>query len=152
MATLTRGFTQTYSTTMVYEECCSCGIPFGIPKDFRQQCLNDRGFDGKAFYCPNGHKQWYTGKTQEQKDRDEAVQRAKNAEEAGERARHQLRITREELKAMEHSRNGMKGALVSTQNRAKKAMCPAPGCKRHFVNVAKHIAGQHPDYVPPVPE
>ncbi len=45
------------------ESCCSCGMYFGMTAEFQKQKLEDR----KMFYCPAGHPQHYTGKSNEQR-------------------------------------------------------------------------------------
>jgi len=39
--------------------CCECGISFWVPTEFNQQLLKRQN----TFYCPSGHPQSYTGKT-----------------------------------------------------------------------------------------
>lgn len=46
--------------------CCTCGIPFAVSDDFDERlrkCHNE-------FFCPAGHAQSYTGKSEEEKLRD----------------------------------------------------------------------------------
>lgn len=40
---------------MYTETCCVCGVEFGIPETIQKARL----VDGKLFYCPNGHDQYY---------------------------------------------------------------------------------------------
>lgn len=44
-------------TTINFEtvDCCHCGIVFQVPEEFDQA----REQDGRTFYCPNGHEQFY---------------------------------------------------------------------------------------------
>jgi len=56
--------------------CCECGISFWVPTEFNQQLLKRQN----TFYCPSGHPQSYTGKTDVQKAR-EARDRYKNCYE-----------------------------------------------------------------------
>lgn len=115
-----------YTGTLVSEVCY--GTVFGMEQDFRSNRLRDH----KSFYCPNGHSQAYTGKTEEQKLREqlEAAQRAK------------IR-TREALDQERRSHAATKGVLTKTRKRAVHGVCP--GCKRSFANVAAHVANQHPE-------
>jgi hypothetical protein len=47
-----------------YEEtCCNCGCTFFITKKHHQLLVDTK----QTFYCPNGHTQSYTGKTDAQK-------------------------------------------------------------------------------------
>lgn len=43
----------------------------------------------------------------------------------------------------------VKGAHQRTKNRVAKGVCPC--CNRSFTNLAKHMAGQHPDFGDPDP-
>lgn len=46
------------------ETCCKCGIPFYMPTYHQKRLLANKG---EIFYCPSGHPQHYTGKTEAQK-------------------------------------------------------------------------------------
>lgn len=41
--------------------CCNCGIVFGALDGWKKL----REGDGRHFFCPNGHEQWYTPKDDE---------------------------------------------------------------------------------------
>ncbi len=41
---------------MKHETCCVCDMQFSIPDNVYKARLDD----GKSFYCPNGHAQYYT--------------------------------------------------------------------------------------------
>ena len=51
------------TTQLVVEECCNCFALFAMPVEFKAKRL----IDHKSFYCPAGHKQYYTGKSAEEK-------------------------------------------------------------------------------------
>ncbi len=52
--------TLTYTGTITLETCCQCGTAFGIEAGLQKKLVEN----SKGFYCPNGHKQFYTsGKT-----------------------------------------------------------------------------------------
>lgn len=40
-------------------ECCNCHIVFAVPRELREQLKETH----KTFYCPKGHPQYYTGKS-----------------------------------------------------------------------------------------
>lgn len=74
--------------------CSSCGIRWDVPDQYQ----DDRRQDHATFYCPNGHSQWYPGKTaQEKKIAELEKQLAKNREFQRERF-HDLLEQREEWK------------------------------------------------------
>jgi hypothetical protein len=73
----------------------------------------------QEFYCPNGHKQWYTGKTEAEKLKEEL----KKKERALKRERECCSVTRRRLEAEERENeklfnkvNGHKGAYARLKN------------------------------------
>lgn len=129
--------TLTYTGTLTIVACW-CGIEHAIPADLYRHAKASRD---NAVHCPLGHK-WVVRKSaadEEREKRQAAEQRA---------VRLQAEVDRAEA-AAEHQRNvanGYKGALAKSKKRAAKGVCPVPGCKRHFVDVERHIASKHPDY------
>lgn len=121
--------TLNYTGQIYVQNCCSCGITFGVPTDFDAK----RREDHQSFYCPSGHPQSYRGKTEEQKQRDRA-----------ERLERQLANRDEDLRSTRASLIATKGQLTKTKNRIAKGICPC--CNRSFVDLGRHMAGQHPDY------
>ena len=107
-----------------------------MPADY----YNQRLADGKDFHCPAGHNQHFT-----QKDTLEK----KNASLARQVAQERKR-TNDALAEAAHfrkSRDGMKGALSKSKKkleRVKEGVCPC--CNRSFVNLARHMKGQHPEF------
>lgn len=50
--------------------CCNCHVPFAVPRELDQalqRCHN-------TFYCPKGHAQSYTGKSDLEKAQDQLWQ------------------------------------------------------------------------------
>jgi len=87
--------------------------------------LNERG--RQQFYCPNGHGQHYTGKTDA----------AKLAE--AQEANLSLRQRLDQAEA-DAARKGKE--LASLKKRVNAGLCPQ--CHRHFANLARHVASKHP--------
>jgi hypothetical protein len=119
-----------YTSQLAVQDCCVCGITFAVPTDYDQKRRNDH----KLFYCPSGHSQSYVGKTEAQKQRDRA-----------DRLERQLANRDEDLRAERASHAATKGQLTKTKNRVAHGVCPC--CNRSFVNLRRHMSGQHPDYV-----
>lgn len=140
MTTL-RALTLAGTLDLVTEECCNCGVLFAVTTDFRQRCLDSRGPSGKVFYCPNGHRQWYTGKTEAQLAQEAAARLATQVERANQRAAS----AQEDARAAHASLVATKGHLTRARKRAAHGVCPC--CSRTFADVARHVAGQHPDFV-----
>lgn len=138
MSTRTAGYVIRPTLELVTEECCSCGITFAMPAEFQQQCINKPGINtGKGFYCPNGHKQWYTGKSD--------AQRLRDAKRELERARTAARSWQDQAEAAERSRRAQKAVATRIKRRVANGVCPS--CTRTFQNLAAHMSDQHPDQV-----
>ncbi len=105
--------------------CYSCGIRFGLPSDFDANRLNDK----ETWYCPNGHAQSYTGRP------------VRDLLSESERRNLSLRQRLDQAEA-DATRKGKQ--LASLKKRVKNGVCPS--CRRHFMNVQRHIANKHPDF------
>lgn len=133
------------ATTRVYQEnavkvtyslnaldCPNCGVVFGITDDYEMR----RRTDNQNFYCPNGHIMSY-GETEADRLRKE-LEKAKGRI-AAERGWAE-RITAD-LDAERKSHASTKGQLTKTRKRIGNGVCP--DCRRHFVNVERHMATKH---------
>lgn len=127
--------TVTYTEVLTPLTCGECSIPFAIPKDR----LTDLQRTGRSFWCPNGHKISYSDdentrlRAQLDQAKADAGWQRRMRESADRRADHEAARAR-----------GYKGALTKTKRRVGNGVCPC--CNRSFVNLARHMAGQHPDY------
>lgn len=120
---------------------CDCGVPYGLSRRF----IEARREDHATFYCPNGCSRWFPpgSSTLEKK--------AAKLEEEKQRLERQLELT---TKDRERQRNGRllaerqraaaKGQVTKIKNRVAAGVCPC--CNRTFQNLARHIAGQHPNF------
>lgn len=123
-------FVETRRVTFYVEVCCNCGVQFAMTQEFHDRKWNHRW---ENFYCPNGHGQHYLGKSEADRLRDRLKSEQENAQfwrerEASERKAH----------------SATKGILTKTKNRVANGVCPC--CNRTFANLARHMAGQHPDF------
>jgi hypothetical protein len=120
--------TLTY-TGQLSVEVCWCGIHHAVPTELVE--MQRRQFrDGERqtdIYCPLGHMWIRAGEGQ-----------AIRLQRALDEAKTQLVATRDQLQAAERE-------AARQRRRAAKGICPC--CKRSFVNVTRHLAGQHPNYV-----
>jgi hypothetical protein len=123
MTTIIRTYTQ------IEIDCCNCGITFTMPDWFYERAQNDSAI---MFYCPQGHSQHY------------AKSRVTKLQERLERAEARERHAKDQLEASERSKAAIKGQVTKLKKRAKAGVCPC--CNRSFVQLQKHIAGQHPDF------
>lgn len=125
---MSRTLTIRNDTTLVLEECISCGVQFGVTVEFDRSRRSDK----QRFYCPNGHGQAYV-----ESDAD----RLRKQLEA---ARARAAATADQLEAERRAHAATKGQLTKTRKRVAGGVCPC--CNRSFVNLGRHMAGQHPGY------
>lgn len=123
--------TNTQSTVhLKWTNCYSCGVPFGMVDTF----YNDRLRDHRTFYCPNGHGQCFTGKSEAEKLREQLAFANSRAE--------RLRMERD---AEARSKAAVRGHLTRIKRRIANGVCPC--CNRTFQDVMRHMASQHPAYI-----
>lgn len=118
---------------IVLEECCSCGVVFGMTKQTKQHYLK---YKAEMFYCPNGHSQHYVGKSDAEKLKE--AEAARVAAEA--RAKLAENAAGVERKRAEDEREKAKKARAKL-NRVAKGVCPE--CKRSFSDLARHMHVKH---------
>jgi len=99
------------ATVEQVELCCSeCKVTFWVTAAHEAKLVRKR----QTFYCPNGHGQWFPGKTD--------AQRAKEAEAALQREREaaaeERRLHHEERRRLEHLARGRQ-SLITKLRRAK---------------------------------
>jgi hypothetical protein len=120
--------------SLVAETCCACGVVFAMAEEFYDQC--QRAKSRKSFYCPNGHHQHYVGKSDAQKlaEAEERlrVERDNTAFWRGQEAQRQRQLS------------AARGQVTRIKNRIAGGACPC--CNRTFVNLARHMETQHPDF------
>jgi hypothetical protein len=136
MATLIR------EQLLVTETCCNCGVLFAWPQELQQKALEERGPRGRSFYCPNGHAQHFTGKTEEEKLREQLEAKQRSLEWSW---RENERV-RDQRDCAERSAAAYKGHVTRLRNRISNGVCPVADCKRSFINVRRHIATMHKDW------
>lgn len=140
MGVSVRGQTITTEQKLVTEECChnGCGVLFAMTEEF----VRERRKDHAWWYCPNGHRQHYSGDNEEEKLRREVNRLRQNEayledcrREAEERADHEKRRA-----------NGYKGHATRISKRVKAGVCIC--CNRTFQDLAAHMATKHPKFTP----
>lgn len=120
---------------------CWCGMKHAVPSSLNrhQHYERDHGRDF-VIYCPLGHQYVAAGESEVARLKRE-LEQAKNRTLA-EQQRHDQ--TRAELRETERRRQAQKGVTTRIKNRVQKGVCPC--CNRTFTNLARHMAGQHPDF------
>lgn len=120
--------TLTYGGTLI-ETSCWCGIGVAIPQSLYNAAQRDHK---KVIYCPLGHTFVYSGDT-------EAARLKRQLEYARDRAASETaRADRAEA-----SRRAWKGQATKARNRAAEGQCHF--CGKFLVDLAVHVAKQHPD-------
>lgn len=84
------------------------------------------------FWCPNGHRQVFAGKTVEQKLRERV-----EAEQL------RTRQARDQAEAAERTARAYKGQATKIKRRVLRGVCPF--CDRSFENVTRHMESKHSD-------
>jgi len=121
--------------TLTVMQCGECGITFAIPEGFRAE----KQRNGTAWCCPSGHRRIYA-ETTEQKLRREL----ETAQRRLIYARNEAEAERTDREAAERSASAYKGQATRLRKRIGNGVCPVTDCRRHFANVERHIASQHP--------
>lgn len=123
-------------TELVHITCCNCGVAFGLDDDHYKRLRASHDW----FYCPNGHQQHFTGKTEAERLREQLAA----AERLAIRERNAKEEAQRRAVSAEMSRRVTKGHLTRTKRRVAAGVCPC--CNRTFENLARHMKGQHPDF------
>jgi hypothetical protein len=127
--------TITYTGILAIEECYKCHITFAMPQDLQKRARER----GETFYCPLGHSQVYsTTEVQKLQAKLEREERWRKVAETSARA------ARDQADAAERSARAYRGHVTRIKKRIGNGVCPC--CQRHFTNVERHMASQHPEF------
>ena len=132
--------TFTAEGAMVTLECDECGVRFAMTQEF----YDKRRRDHKIFYCPSGHRRYFSGPSEEEKLRKELIN-ANNRSDyyKGEYNEQRAIIRQKDRQVAAHK--GVSNRRKKQLDRVSKGVCPC--CKRSFKNLHRHMKGQHPDFV-----
>ena len=125
-----------FSLGMKKIECCNCHMAFGMTEEFYRERLRLRD----SFYCPAGHAQHFTGKTEEEKLREQLASK----ERALAWEISQRRSAEAESTFRYRQLTATKGVVTKTKKklaRVNNGVCPE--CQRTFANVARHMITKH---------
>lgn len=128
--------TITLKTTLEIQTCISCGIAFAAPESF----LDTLRANHKTFYCPNGHGQCFSGKSDAEKAQAEAEKYKRLYQQEQRYAADVL----SERNAAQKQLSTTKGQMTKLKKRVAHGVCPC--CNRSFVQLEKHMATKHPEY------
>lgn len=121
--------TQTSTVAMHTLACGPCGGVYAITEWYHHEKLEKGGY----WTCPYCKCSWGYGKGDLQRAREKA-----------ERLERDAQRLREQRDAAIRREIGQKAAKTRIKNRIARGVCPC--CNRTFVNLAKHMASQHPSY------
>lgn len=119
-----------FEVEAVWVTCSNCHIPFAITTDHQSRLRAER----ETFYCPSGHSQWYPGKTDAEKVREEMQAKLDEANQAVAWQQSQ-RITAEK------AARAAKKKLKAQTTRINAGVCPY--CHRTFKQLAAHMKCKH---------
>ena len=132
-------------TTLSSLTCANCHIEFAIPAQF----MADRRLDHKDFFCPLGHINYYPGKSDVEKLRDQLAAEKHRAEQAQALAEHRRkRIEEEQEHARRIARRLSATQGVVTRHKKKIAAGRCPCCSVKFKDLATHMQTEHPNWNP----
>ncbi len=117
---------------LAYEECCNCGVVFGMSESLQKKRIQDKGY----FWCPNGHQQHYTGISSDQE--------IKNLKQQVEHQKNVIGIRVMDLKTEKSAHRRTAGKLGATTKKLKRVgngVCP--DCNRSFKNLRRHMEVKH---------
>ena len=122
-----------FEQTAYWQECCNCGITFGVLKSWNDRLVQSR----QKFYCPNGHAQSYTGKSEAQKLQERLDAAMREKENAERDAAWQRSVAKNAMIQTTKARNKLK--KITT--RINAGVCPH--CNRTFKQLAAHMKCKH---------
>lgn len=133
------------TTTFTQVTCYKCHILFAVPDRFN----NDRRRDHEGFWCPAGHVQYYSGKSSEDKLRDELARekhRLEQKEAAERRLLERLASERQAHQGTVRRLNATRGVVTRHKNKISAGRCPC--CSASFKDLQRHMQNRHPYWNP----
>jgi hypothetical protein len=117
--------------------CCKCQARFAITTDAFEKLSKTH----ETHFCPLcGCAQHFTGKSDEERLREQLAEAERNRDWHKQRAADE-RAAREKVA---RRLVAQRGATKRLSNRVKNGVCPC--CTRSFANLREHMKHQHPDY------
>lgn len=113
-------------TEFVVETCCNCHMQFAITRQF----FDSRRKDREWFSCPAGHRQHYTGQSEETKLRNQLANETRQRESAEAQALYESK-----------KRHEIERAHLRMRTRVMNGVCPC--CNRTFQNLLQHMRTEH---------
>ncbi|MDB4871993.1 MAG: hypothetical protein JWL97_2997 [Gemmatimonadales bacterium] len=127
----------TLSSTLIPMTCWSCGVVYGLEKEYRDRRVKD----GQGFFCPNGHTSAWA-ETEAMRLRKQLQQ----TESCLQNARNETQRQRELRTQVERSLRGTKAVVTRMKRCTVKGQCVC--CSRKFKDLEKHMQTEHPGWNP----
>jgi hypothetical protein len=134
---------------MTFLTCChdGCAVVFGVTENMEQERRKDHGW----FYCPNGHRQHFPGKSEAEKLKEQLAREKEEHQREINRVVKEKQWAQQEAKAATHdakvARSHAKRAVTISRQlrqRIKSGTCPC--CDQKFDNLEAHMKDKHPRY------
>lgn len=122
---------------MEVRTCITCGVQFGLMISHDAELQRNH----KAFYCPNGHQQRYTGETEAERLKKQNVRLQQQLDQE----RAAAAGARQERDALDRKLIAARGQQTKLKKRVAAGVCPC--CHRTFKQLAAHMADVHPEFV-----
>jgi len=122
-----RNYTTTVDLTTI--QCGQCGGIYAIVERFRKRLKEEGGY----WHCPYCQTAWGYGESENdylKKDRDVLANRCS--------------YLSDQLSCEKRSGIALRGHLTRVKKRIVAGLCPC--CKRHFMNLERHVQMKHPAY------
>lgn len=118
--------------------CWKCRAEIWLPDELYNAAKRSKAV---SFFCAYGHSAIFPeGETEAEKFRRERDILAQRVAERDDKVKHQ----REMREAADRRAAAARGQVTKIKNRVGHGVCPC--CNRTFGNLARHMAGEHPDY------
>ena len=121
-----------FTTTATYKVygCNDCDVSFGIEWNVAQRMERQH----ENVYCPRGHRMRFCDETELDRLRARSL-----------RLESQIEFERNSRRNAETVAKRERTRRKNVEKRIAKGVCPC--CRRHFVNVERHMASKHPGKV-----
>ncbi|MGD0077066.1 MAG: hypothetical protein ABSB91_00410 [Sedimentisphaerales bacterium] len=97
---------------MAQETCIECGIVFAMPDVLHAEFRRSH----KSFFCPNGHRQYYPGKS----DLEIANERIAQLETIVKAKSEAMKRRQENILALERQRAALRAVITRFKNQRRK--------------------------------
>jgi hypothetical protein len=131
--------TITLLSTFVTESCIACGCEFAMNSGTYRRFRDNH----QSFYCPYGHEQYYSGKSDSEK-LAEAIKEKEHIQNELKYSVQSRDFYKEQNENHKNALRATRGVVTKMKKRSIGGTCQC--CNRYFKNVHDHYKSKHPDY------